>query len=162
MSCSRKWDQKAARGGVFILNSMVKKIIFGNMLRINRTLNNHLPTHGSSEYDFNQIHEILFGLEAAHKLGVIWRAEQTRQMVSLQCVRLCTFFEINTLVCLVCTIPLQQPSLQYKYVTNINISLYNGLDKGSTLKWSTWVRVNVGSTQFAPFIPIVSNFNTHP
>lgn len=54
---------------------MIEKIIFGNILRINRTLDNHLPTHCSSVYHFNQIHEILLGLEAAHKLGVIWRAE---------------------------------------------------------------------------------------
>lgn len=53
---------------------MVEKIIFGNILRINGTLDNHLPSHGSSVYNFNQIHEILLGLEAAHKLGVIWRA----------------------------------------------------------------------------------------
>lgn len=58
----------------WILNTMVEKIIFGNILRINGTLDNHLPSHGSSVYNFNQIHEILLGLEAAHKLGVIWRA----------------------------------------------------------------------------------------
>lgn len=53
---------------------MIEKIIFGNILRINGTLHNHLPTHGSSINNFNQIHEILLGLEAAHKFGVIWRA----------------------------------------------------------------------------------------
>lgn len=58
----------------WILNTMVEKIIFGYILRINGTLDNHLPSHGSSVYNFNQIHEILLGLEAAHKLGVIWRA----------------------------------------------------------------------------------------
>lgn len=53
---------------------MVQKIIFGNILRINGTLHNHLPTHSSSINNFNQIHEILLGLEAAHKFGVIWGA----------------------------------------------------------------------------------------
>lgn len=57
---------------------MVKKIVFGNILRINGALDNHLPTHGSSIDNFNQIHEILFGLEAAYKLGVIWRAEKEK------------------------------------------------------------------------------------
>lgn len=57
-----------------ILNTMVQKIIFGNILRINGTLHNHLPTHSSSINNFNQIHEILLGLEAAHKFGVIWGA----------------------------------------------------------------------------------------
>lgn len=63
---------------LFILNSMVEKIIFGNILRINGTLDNHLPTHSPSVYNLNQIHEILLGLEAANKLGVIWGAESVQ------------------------------------------------------------------------------------
>lgn len=59
---------------VLILNPMVEEIIFGNILRIYGTLDDHLPAHGSSVYDLDQIHEILFGLEAADKLGVIWGA----------------------------------------------------------------------------------------
>lgn len=68
-----------------ILNSMVEEIIFGNILRIYGTLDNHLPTHGSSVYDFNQIHEILFGLEAADKLGVIWGAERENRVNLTAC-----------------------------------------------------------------------------
>lgn len=60
---------------MLILYSMVEEVIFWNILRIYGTLNNHLPTHGSSVYDLNQILEILLGLEAADKLGVIWGAE---------------------------------------------------------------------------------------
>lgn len=57
---------------MLILNAMVEKVIFWNVLRINGTLDNHLPPHGASVYDLNQIHEILFGFEASDKLGVIW------------------------------------------------------------------------------------------
>lgn len=56
------------------LNPMVEEIIFGHISRIYRTLDNHLPSHGSSVDDLDQVHEILFVLEAADKLGVIWRA----------------------------------------------------------------------------------------
>lgn len=59
-----------------ILNSMVKQIIFRNILRINRTLNDHLSTHGSSVYNLYQIHKILLGLEAADELGVVWRSDK--------------------------------------------------------------------------------------
>lgn len=64
-----------------ILNTMVEKVIFGNILWINGTLHNHLTTHGSSIDNFNQIHEILLGLEAAHKFGVIWRAVEEREFI---------------------------------------------------------------------------------
>jgi len=57
------------------LNPMVEEIIFGHISRIYRTLDNHLPSHGPSVDDLDQVHEILFVLEAADKLGVIWRAE---------------------------------------------------------------------------------------
>lgn len=53
---------------------MVEEIIFGNILRIYGTLDNHFPPHGSSVDHFNQVHEILLGFEAANELGVIWRA----------------------------------------------------------------------------------------
>lgn len=58
-----------------MLNSMVEEIVFGNILRIYWTLDNHLPSHGSSVDDLDQIHEILLGFKTANKLGVIRRAE---------------------------------------------------------------------------------------
>lgn len=61
---------------VLILNAMVQKIIFRNILRIYGTLDDHLPTHGTSVYDLNQVHEILLGLEATNKFSVIWGAER--------------------------------------------------------------------------------------
>ena len=63
-----------------ILNPMVKEIKFGNILSIYGTLDNHLSTHGSSVNDLYQIHEIVFGLEAANKLGVIWGAEREHKV----------------------------------------------------------------------------------
>lgn len=54
------------------LDPMVEEVIFGYVLRVYGTLDNHLPSHGSPEYHLNQIHEVLLGLETAHKLGVIW------------------------------------------------------------------------------------------
>lgn len=60
------------------LNSMVKEIVFGNILRVNGTLNDHLSTHGSSVYNLDQIHKILLGLEAANELGVVWRSERRK------------------------------------------------------------------------------------
>lgn len=83
---------------VFILNSMVEKIIFGNILRINGTLDNHLPTHGSSVYDLNQIHKILLGLEAANKLGVIWGAERQKGYNNYQANIVNRFF-FNVYIC---------------------------------------------------------------
>lgn len=61
---------------------MVQKVIFGNILRINGTLNNHLSTHGPSVYNLNQIHKILLSLEAADELGVIWRSEKENVVMS--------------------------------------------------------------------------------
>lgn len=55
---------------------MIKKIIFGNILGVYGTLDNHFTPHGSPVYDFNQIHKVLFGFEAADKLGVIWWTER--------------------------------------------------------------------------------------
>lgn len=60
---------------------MVEKIIFGNILWINGTLHDHLSTHGSSINNFNQIHEILLGLEAAYKFCVIWRAVGEKEFI---------------------------------------------------------------------------------
>lgn len=59
---------------VMVLNAMVQKVIFGNILRIYGTLDNHFPSHGSSVYHLNEIHEILLCLKAADKLGVVWGA----------------------------------------------------------------------------------------
>ena len=61
---------------VLSLNSVIEEIIFGNIPRVYGTLNNHLSPHGSSVYDFNQIHEILLCLKTANKFGVIWGAER--------------------------------------------------------------------------------------
>lgn len=63
---------------------MVEKIIFGNILWIYGTLDNHLPPHGSSIYDLDQVHEILLGLETANKLGVIWRSDNVLIKVRLK------------------------------------------------------------------------------
>lgn len=62
---------------------MVEEIIFGNILRIYGTLDNHLPPHGSSIYDLNQVHEILLGFETTNKLGVIWRSERKKKTVTI-------------------------------------------------------------------------------
>lgn len=50
---------------------MVEEVVLGNILRIYGTLHDHLPSHGSSVYYLDQIHEILLRLETAHKFGVI-------------------------------------------------------------------------------------------
>lgn len=63
---------------------MVEEIIFGNILRIYGTLDNHLAPHGSSVYDLDQIHEILLGFEAADKLGVIWWPERKKKRKKTQ------------------------------------------------------------------------------
>lgn len=85
---------------------MVEEIIFGNVLRIDGTLDNHLPTHGSSIYDFNQIHEILLSLEAANKFGVIWGAAREKKKCVCVCILTCilmlnnecpkSFLEVST------------------------------------------------------------------
>lgn len=64
---------------VNVLNVLIEKVIFGNILGINRTLDNKLPPHCSSIDYFNQIYEVLFGFEASHKLSVIWRSRHHRR-----------------------------------------------------------------------------------
>ena len=64
---------------VNVLNVLIEKVIFENILGINRTLDNKLPPHCSSIDYFNQIFEVLFGFEASHKLSVIWRSRQHRR-----------------------------------------------------------------------------------
>lgn len=59
-----------------LLNSMVEEIIFWNILRVDGTLDDHFPPHGSSVNHLNQVDKILLGSEAANKLGVIRRAEE--------------------------------------------------------------------------------------
>lgn len=95
-----------------ILNSMVEKVIFRNILRINRTLDNHLPTHGSSVYDLNQIHEILLGLEAADKLGVIRGAEREK-------ITRATVLKRHTTGVYICTFKVHK---ELKYT---NLSIFN-------------------------------------
>lgn len=58
---------------VTVLNVLIEKVIFGNILGINRTLDNKFSPHCSSINYFNQIYEVLFGFETSHKLSVIWR-----------------------------------------------------------------------------------------
>lgn len=58
---------------------MVEEIIFGYIVGIYWTPDNHLPSHGSSVDDLNQVHEILFGLKTANELGVIWRSEREKK-----------------------------------------------------------------------------------
>lgn len=84
---------------VLILNSMVEEIVFGNILGINGTLDNHLPTHGSSVYNLNQIHEILLGLEAANKLGVIWGAEREKSKNNYQANKCVAVFYYCVYIC---------------------------------------------------------------
>lgn len=56
-----------------MLNVLIEKVIFGNILGIDRTLDNKFSPHCSSINYFNQIYEVLFGFETSHKLSVIWR-----------------------------------------------------------------------------------------
>lgn len=55
---------------------MVQEIVFGNILGVDGTLDDHFPPHGPSVDHLNQVYEILLGSEAADELGVIWRAEE--------------------------------------------------------------------------------------
>lgn len=70
---------------VTVLNVLIEKVIFGNILGINRTLDSKFSPHCSSINYFNQIYEVLFGFETSHKLSVIWRPRRhRRQTVSLR------------------------------------------------------------------------------
>ena len=68
---------------VNVLNVLIEKVIFGNILGINRTLDNKFSPHCSSINYFNQIYEVLFGFETSHKLSVIWRPRQRRRETTL-------------------------------------------------------------------------------
>lgn len=56
-----------------VLNVLIEKVIFGDILGVNRTLDNKFSPHGSPVDYFNQIYEVLFSFETSHKLSVIWR-----------------------------------------------------------------------------------------
>lgn len=53
------------------LYSMIEEIIFGNIFRINGTLDDEFSSHGSPINDLNQVYKILFSLETPYKLCVI-------------------------------------------------------------------------------------------
>lgn len=55
------------------LNSLVEKIIFRNVIGINRTSHNELAPHCSTVDHFDQIYKVLLCFEASYKFGVIWR-----------------------------------------------------------------------------------------
>lgn len=55
------------------LDPMVEQVVLGDVLRVDGTLDDHLPSHSSSVDHLDQIQEVLLGLKTAHKLGVIWR-----------------------------------------------------------------------------------------
>lgn len=75
---------------VSVLNVLIEEVIFGNILGINRTLDNKFSPHCSPVDDFNQIHEVLFGFEASYKFSVIWRPAVEREVTmvkAFQCVK---------------------------------------------------------------------------
>lgn len=65
-----------------VLNVLIEEIIFGDILGINRTLDNKFSPHCSPVDDFNQIHEVLFGFEASYKFSVIRRPAAERNTTS--------------------------------------------------------------------------------
>lgn len=73
-----------------VLNVLIEEVIFGDILGINRTLDNKFPPHCSPVDDFNQIHEVLFGFEASYKFSVIRRPAAEREITMVrasQCVK---------------------------------------------------------------------------
>ena len=58
---------------VNVLNVLIEKVTFGNILGISKTLDNKLSPHCSSINYFNHIYEVLLGFETSHKLSVIRR-----------------------------------------------------------------------------------------
>lgn len=68
-----RWPFSPALTVVNVLNVLIEKVIFGNILGINWTLDNKFSPHCSSINYFNQIYEVLFGFETSHKFSVIWR-----------------------------------------------------------------------------------------
>lgn len=71
-----------------VLNVLIEEVIFGDILGINRTLDNKFSPHCSPVDDFNQIHEVLFGFEASYKFSVIRRpaAEGSNHVRAFRCM----------------------------------------------------------------------------
>ena len=57
-------------GGLYIV---VQEVELGDVPGVDGTPDHHLAPHGPSVDDLDQVHEVLLGLEAAHKLGVVRR-----------------------------------------------------------------------------------------
>lgn len=62
-------------GSNSVLDVMVQQIIFRDVSRVDRASDDQFSSHGASIDHFDQIHEVLLGFEASHKLGMIWRSE---------------------------------------------------------------------------------------
>lgn len=50
----------------------INEVVFRNVPRIQWTRHDQFSPHGSTEYHFHHIHEVLLFLEAANELGVVW------------------------------------------------------------------------------------------
>ena len=50
----------------------INEVVFRNIPRIQWTRHYQFSPHGSTEYHFHHIHEVLLFLEAANELGVVW------------------------------------------------------------------------------------------
>lgn len=73
-----------------VLNVLIEEVIFGDILGINRTLDNKFPPHCSPVDDFNQIHKVLFGFEASYKFSMIRRPAAHREITTVrafQCMK---------------------------------------------------------------------------
>ena len=56
-----------------MLYPVVQEVKLWDVLGVDGTLDHHLAPHCSSVDDLDKVQEVLLGLEAAHKLSVIWR-----------------------------------------------------------------------------------------
>lgn len=65
---------------VSVLNVLIEEVIFGDVLGINRTLDDKFAPHCSPVDDFNQIYEVLFGFEASYEFSVIRRPAAKREV----------------------------------------------------------------------------------
>lgn len=79
----QRWASLLGFDTVNVLNVLIEKVIFGNILGINWTLDNKFSPHCASINYFNQIYEVLFGFETSHKFSVIWRPGEHRRETTL-------------------------------------------------------------------------------
>lgn len=70
----------ASPTAVSVLNVLIEEVIFGDVLGINRTLDDKFAPHCSPVDDFNQIYEVLFGFEASYEFSVIRRPAAKREV----------------------------------------------------------------------------------